>query len=220
MDNSSVRVLLADDHTMFREGLAGLLTTYGGMEVVGETSNDEGAIALAEEKKPDVVIMEAQMPFEKSREALQRIRAISSAPKVVIVTMFEDPRMMRDLLKLGVTGYILKSSSTRQLVGAIRAAVFDPEAGNVVVGMPREMLEEPDAGSEGMLSVRQVEVLLLAARGMSNARMASSLHIAEGTVKRHLANVYRKMKVSSRGEASRKALQEEWITISDLSEEE
>jgi DNA-binding NarL/FixJ family response regulator len=76
---------------MFREGLAELLTTYGDLEVVGETTNDEGAVALARELKPDVVIMQVQMPFEKAKEALDRMRALSPTPKVVIVTMFEDP---------------------------------------------------------------------------------------------------------------------------------
>jgi DNA-binding NarL/FixJ family response regulator len=213
-------VLLADDHTMFREGLAGLLTSYGGLRVVGETTNDEGAVALARELKPDVVIMQVQMPFEKAREALDRMRAVSPTPKVVIVTMFEDPAWMRDLLRLGASGYVLKSSSSRQLIGAVRAAVLDPAGGNVVVGMPREMLEEAEGGAEGVISARELEILLLAARGLSNRQIAASVHLTEGTVKRHLHNCYHKMEVGSRGEAVREALLKEWITISDISEEE
>jgi DNA-binding NarL/FixJ family response regulator len=220
MEERLTTVLLADDHTMFREGLAGLLTSYGGLEVVGETTNDQGAVALAREKKPDVVIMQVQMPFEKAREALDQMRAVEPAPKVVIVTMFEDPALMRDFLRLGVSGYVWKSSSSRHLVGAVRAAVFDPEEGNVVVGMPREMLEEAEGGSEGVISARELEILLLAARGLSNRQIATGVRIAEGTVKRHLSNTYHKMGVGSRGEAVRKALQDEWITISEITEEE
>ncbi len=134
--------------------------------------------------------------------------------------MFEDPRMMRDFLKLGVSGYLLKSSSTSHLIGAVRAATLDPEEGNVVVGMPREMLENAGEGTGGILSARQLEILLLTARGLSNRQIASRLHIAEGTVKRHLANTYKKMEVGSRSEAMRKALQEDWITIGGISEEE
>jgi DNA-binding NarL/FixJ family response regulator len=219
-EEPSTTVLLADDHTMFREGLAALLTSYGGLEVVGETTNDQGAVALAREKKPDVVIMQVQMPFEKAREALDRMRAVEPVPKVVIVTMFEDPALMRDFLRLGVSGYVLKSSSSRHLVGAVRAAVFDPEEGNVVVGMPREMLEEAEGGSDGVLSVRELEILLLAARGLSNRQIATRVRIAEGTVKRHLSNSYHKMEVGSRGEAVRKALHDEWITISEITEDE
>ena len=157
MQKPLTTVLLADDHTMFREGLAGLLTSYGGLEVVGETANDEGAVALAREKKPDVVIMQVQMPFEKAREALERMRAVEPPPKVVVVTMFEDPDFLRDLLRLGASGYVLKSSSSRHLIATVRAAVFDPVARNVVVGMPREMLEEAEGGAEGVISARELE---------------------------------------------------------------
>lgn len=218
MKNPPTRVLLADDHTLFREGMAGLLASYGALEVVGQTSNDEGAVELARQTKPDVVIMQVQMPLDKARRALDRMRALSPRPKVVIVTMFEDPRLMRELLRLGASAYVLKSSSSRQLIGAVRGAVFDPNAGDLVVGMPREALAESEEGSAGVLSARQLEILLLASRGLSNRQIAARLHIVEGTVKRHLADTYKKMKVSSRSEAARKALQEEWITIQDVTE--
>ena len=220
MEKRPTTVLLADDHTMFREGLAGILTSHGGLEVVGETINDEGAVALAREKKPDVVIMQVQMPFEKAREALDRMRGVEPPPKVVIVTMFEDPDFLRDLLRLGASGYVLKSSSSRHLIAAVRAAVFDPVPRNVVVGMPREMLEEAEGGADGVLSARELEILLLAARGLSNRQIATRVHLAEGTVKRHLHNCYHKMEVGSRGEAIRKALHDEWITVSEITEVE
>ena len=220
MEARPTTVLLADDHTMFREGLAALLTSYGGLEVVGETTNDQGAVTLARQTKPDVVIMQVQMPFEKAKEALDGMRALSPRPKVVIVTMFEDPALMRDFLRLGASGYVLKSGSSRQLIGTVRAAVFAPDGGNVVVGMPREMLEEAEGGSEGVLSARELEILLLAAQGLSNRQIAARVHLAEGTVKRHLHNTYTKMEVGSRGEAVRKALHDEWITISEITERE
>ena len=220
MEAHPTTVLLADDHIMFREGLASLLTSYGGLEVVGETTNDQGAVALARELKPDVVIMQVQMPFDKAKEALDQMREVEPAPKVVIVTMFEDPAFVRDLLKLGASGYVLKSGSSRQLVGTVRAAVFAPEGGDVVVGMPREMLEEAEGGSEGVLSARELEILILAAQGLSNRQIAGRVHLAEGTVKRHLHNTYNKMEVGSRGEAVRKALHDEWITVSEITEDE
>jgi DNA-binding NarL/FixJ family response regulator len=220
MEERLTTVLLADDHTMFREGLAALLTSYGGLEVVGETTNDQGAVALARKLKPDVVIMQVQMPFEKAKESLDRMRALEPMPKVVIVTMFEDPSLMRDFLKLGASGYVLKSSSSRHLVGAVRAAILDPREGNLIVGMPREMLEEAEGGAEGVISARELEILLLAARGLSNRQIAARVHIAEGTVKRHLSNTYHKMEVGSRAEAIRQALHDEWITISEITEDE
>ncbi|HEV2092097.1 MAG TPA: response regulator transcription factor [Rubrobacter sp.] len=220
MGTRSTTVLLADDHIMFREGMAKLLTAYGGLEVVGETANDDGALALARETKPDVVIMETRVPFEEARRFLDEMRRVEPRPKVIIVTMFDDPAMMRRFLGLGVSGYVLKSSSTTQLVSAIRAAAFAPEEGNVVVGMPRAMLEEAAGTSQSPLSVRELEILLLAARGLSNRQIAARVNLTEGTIKRHLSNSYHKMGVGSRGEAARKALQEDWITVGEITDEE
>ncbi len=197
-----------------------MLASHGGLEIVGEVSNDEGALALAREKKPDVVIMQVQMPFERAKESLLKMREVSPEPKVVVVTMFEEPRYVRELMNMGVSAYLVKSASVEHLLGAIRAAVFDPKGQNVVVGMPREMLEEAEDGSEGVLTARETEVLLLAARGLSNSQMAHSLRLSESTVKRHLANIYPKMSVGSRGEAVRKALYEGWITIQEVTEED
>jgi DNA-binding NarL/FixJ family response regulator len=189
------------------------------MEVVGNTANDAEAAALAEETKPDVVIMQVQIPFERARETLTRMRAVSPPPKVVIVTMFEEPRYIRELMDLGASAYLLKSSSSEQLIGAVRAAVFDPKGENVIVGMPLEALEKAGEEPEGTLSARELEILLLMSRGLTNRQIATRLYLAEATVKRHLANVYEKMGVHSRGEATRKALTDEWITIRDVTED-
>jgi DNA-binding NarL/FixJ family response regulator len=204
--------------TMFREGLANVLTSYGGIEVVAETTNDEGAVALARHHKPDVVVMQAQLPLERAKEALDQMRMVSPSPKVVICTMFEDPRYVREFMKLGVSAYLVKSASVKQLIAALRVAVLDPQGKNVVVGMPRMMLEEAEAATEGALSARELEILLLAARGLSNRQIATSLRGAEATIKRHLANTYEKISVGSRGEAARKALSEGWITIEQITE--
>ena len=218
--NKPIRVLLADDHTMFREGLAGILASYAGMEVLAEASNDGEALRLARDLEPDVVIMQVQMPFQRALETLEAMRSFPDPPKMVIVTMFESPRYLRGLTGVGASAYILKTSSAEHLVAAVRAAVLDPKSENAVVGMPTQMLERTQEGVESVLSARELEILLLAARGLSNERIASSLHIAEATVKRHLANVYPKMGVSSRGEAAREALTREWITIEELTSED
>jgi DNA-binding NarL/FixJ family response regulator len=214
--DAPIRVLLADDHTMFRQGLAGVLASYGAMEVVAEVPNDAEALRLARGLAPDVVVMQVQMPFERAKETLEAMRSFPDPPKVVIVTMFENPRYVRGLAEVGASAYLLKSDSAEHLVGAIRAAVLDPEGGDVVVGMPVAMLERTEGGADGVLSARELEILLLAARGLSNGRIASSLHLSEATVKRHLANVYEKMGVGSRGEAAREALMRDWITIEEI----
>jgi DNA-binding NarL/FixJ family response regulator len=213
-----ISVLLADDHTMFRQGLATILASYGGVEVVGAVPHDAEALRLVGELCPDVVIMQVQMPFERAKESLGRMRALPHPPKVIVVTMFEEPRYVRSLMELGASAYLVKTSSSEHLVAAVRAAVFDPRAKNAVVGMPPAMLEESRDGVEGVLSARELELLLLAARGLSNRQMAASTYLAEGTVKRHLANIYQKMGVSSRGEAAREALTREWITIEEITQ--
>jgi DNA-binding NarL/FixJ family response regulator len=218
--SGSIRVLLADDHTMFRQGLAGVLASYAGMEVVAEAPNDADALELARELSPDVVIMQVQLPFSRAVETLEAMRSFPHPPKIVIVTMFESPRYIRELTGVGVSAYLLKTTSADHLVAAVRAAVFDPGSENTVIGMPPEMLEETGRGAEGVLSARELEILLLVARGLSNERIASSLYLAEATVKRHLANVYEKMGVHSRGEASREALLRDWITIEEVTAED
>jgi DNA-binding NarL/FixJ family response regulator len=215
-----VRVLLADDHTLFRQGLAGLLDAYGGLEIVAQVPNDQDALRIAQQEKPDVVLMQVQMPFERSKESLLKMYQISPAPKMVLVTMFEEPRYIRELTELGASAYLLKSVSIEHLIGAVRAAVFDPAGHHVVVGLPRQMIEEVEEGSGGVLTVREMEILVLVARGLSNGQIATSLRVSETTVKRHLANAYPKMDVSSRGEAVRKALFEEWITIEDITKQD
>ena len=216
--DNAIKVLLADDHTLFREGLAGLLAAYGGLQIIAEVPNDEEALKLAQDEQPDVVIMQVQTPFEKSKESLLKMREISPPPKIVIVTMFENPRYVQELMRLGASAYLIKSVSVEHLVGAVRAAAFDPKGENVILGMPQEMIEEVEDGSGGVLSAREMEILLLTARGLSNRQLADSLNLSEATVKRHLANIYPKMGVASRGEAVRKALQNEWITIQEVTQ--
>ena len=205
---------------MFRQGIAGILADYGGMEVVGQADNDESAVEMARRLRPDVVLTEVQMPFPRARENLRRMReSVDPPPKVVVVTMIEDPRHVRELMDLGVSAYVVKSASASNLVAAVRAAILNPKSKNAVVGMPLGMLEEAEEGSGDVLSARELEILLLAARGLGNRQIARALHVAEGTVKRHLANIYKKLDVRSRGEAARMALFEEWITIQDVNDD-
>src|SRR5215216_3700897 len=218
--NGPIRVLLADDHTMFREGLTGILASYGGMEVVAEVPNDGEALKLSRELSPDVVIMQVQMPFERAKQTLREMRSFADPPKVVIVTMFESPRYVRGLTGVGASAYVVKTSSSEHLVAAIRAAALDPKSENAVVGMPSQMLESTAEGVDSVLSARELEILLLAARGLSNHQIASSLNVAEATVKRHLANVFQKMGVGSRAQASKEALLREWITIEEITAED
>jgi DNA-binding NarL/FixJ family response regulator len=216
--DAPIRILLADDHTLFRQGLAGILGAYERLQIIGQSANDHGAIDLAKQTRPDVVVMQVQVPLSRAKEFLRQLRRIEPPPQVVICTMFESPRYLREFLELGVSAYVLKSVSVEHLIGAIRGAIFDPKGENVVVGMPQEMIERVEDGSEGVLSAREMEILLLVSRGLSNREVAFSLGLSESTIKRHLANVYSRIGVHSRGEAVRKALYEEWITIQEVTQ--
>ena len=213
----TVRVHLADDHTMFRQGLEAILSSREGVEVVGQTGTGEDAAAIVGTTKPDVVITQLDMQLKAAQEVLEGIRGASPGSRIVVLTMFDNLRYLRAISKMGIDAYLHKSSSADELLAAIDAAVSDePGGGNVMVSMPRSLLqrigEEPASG----LSERETEVVVLAARGLSNRRIARELHLSEATVKRHLANIYEKVGVHSRTEVVRMALMEQWIGIHEV----
>jgi len=219
MEDAVIKILLVDDHTMFRQGLREMLSTDDEMLVVGEAEDGSGAIALTAGENPDVVILDVEMPGMSATETLEALLALSPAPRVLVVSMYDSPRLVRDLLGRGASGYLVKSASLEELLTAVRRAARTPQGSaeeNVILAVPRSVLEKVEDSDEGRLSGREQEILLLAARGLSNRRISHTLHISEATVKRHLANVYEKMGVGSRGEASQKALSEGWITAGDL----
>jgi len=211
-----IRVLLADDQVMFREGLAVLLASLGGMEVVAGVPNDDDVPRLVRELRPDVVVAEVRTPFERARETLRRMLSPPSPPGVVICTALESRLYAARLTGAGASAFVLKTSPAGHLAAAVRAAAS--AGGNVVLGMPRSMLGGTEEAADGVLTKRELEVLLLASRGASNRQMASGLYLAEGTVKRHLSNAYEKMGVGSRGEAAREALLKNWITAEEITD--
>ena len=208
--------MLADDHTMFRQGLAEMLSTDGEIEVVGEAANGAEAVAVTQREKPDVLLLDVEMPVMDAREAIEDLMRLDPVPKVVIVTMFDNPRLVRNLLARGASAYLVKSATMEELISAVHTAANHPHEDNVILAVPREVLDRMDRQGRGELSDRELEVLLLAARGLSNQQIATALMLSEATVKRHLANIYQKMNVNSRGEATRKALTEGWISSLDL----
>jgi DNA-binding NarL/FixJ family response regulator len=214
----AIRVHLADDHTMFREGLESILASRGGgIEVVGRSSTGgEEALALIEENKPDVIIAQIDVDLDTAREVLLRIRQASPESRIVVLTMFDDLRFLKALSKMGIDAYIHKSSSSEELLATIDAVSREPAGENVVVSMPRGLLERMGEEPVGALSERETEIVVLAARGLSNRLIAGELNLSEATVKRHLANVYLKIGVGSRSEAVRMALMEQWIGIRDI----
>jgi DNA-binding NarL/FixJ family response regulator len=212
-----IRVHLADDHTMFREGLAAILTSRAeDIEVVGQTSTGEESIALIEENKPDLVIMQVEMQLKEVREILTQVHAVSPNSRIIILTMLDNIHYLKALSQLGVAAYLHKSSSSAELLATIDALSRNPGGDNVVVSLPRGLLERIGEGPPGTLSEREMEILVLAARGLSNHQIATQLRLSEATAKRHLANIYGKMAVGSRSEAVRIALTQQWIGLTQI----
>ena len=216
MADGRIRVLLADDHAMFRQGIKEMLSTDEEIEVVGEAENGREAVALARELRPNVVLLDVEMPVMGAKQAMEHMLENPPPPRVVIVTMYDDPKLVRELIGLGAVAYLVKSATMEELHTAVHTAANSPVGPDkdVVIIAPPKAFENP-AEADG-LSERELEVLLMVARGMSNQQIAISLHLSEATVKRHLANIYPRIGVSSRGEAVRKALCNRWITARDI----
>jgi DNA-binding NarL/FixJ family response regulator len=213
---AALRVHLADDHTMFREGLEGLLTAHQDIEVVGTSTTGEEATAQVGKTKPDLVITQLDIQLKSAEEILSRIREASPDSRIVVLTMFDNLHYLKALSRMGIDAYIHKTSSAEELIGTIEAASRRPGGHNMVVSMPRGLLERMGEEPVGALSERETEVLVLAARGLSNEQIAKELNLAPATVKRHLANVYQKIGVRSRSEAVRTALMEQWIGLGEI----
>ena len=215
---AALRVHLADEHTMFREGLESILSSREDVEVVGRSTTGEEAAALVRQTKPDLVITQLDMQIKTAEEILDGIRFASPDSKIVVLTMFDNLHYLKALSRLGIDAYLHKTSSIEELLATIDAVSRQASQGgqNVVISMPRGLLERMGEEPVGALSERETEVLVLAARGLSNDQIAEELSLAPATVKRHLANFYQKIGVRSRSEAVRMALMEQWIGIAEI----
>ena len=213
---SVVRVHLADDHTMFREGLEALLSSREGIEVVGRSSTGGEAAAQVAQTKPELVITQLDMQIKTAHEILEGIREASPDSKIVVLTMFDNLHYLKALSRMGIHAYLHKTSSTEELMATIDTLVRQPAGENAVVSMPRDLIERMGEEPVGALTERETDVLVLVARGLSNYQIARELYLAPATVKRHLANVYEKVGVRSRSEAVRIALLEQWIGLGEI----
>ena len=212
----TIRVHLADDHTMFREGLEAIIRARKGIEVVGRSSTGEEAAALVGASKPDLVVTQLDMQIKTAEAILEGLREASPDSKIVVLTMFDNLHYLKALSRLGIDAYLHKTSSAEELIATIDAVSHQAGGQNVVISMPRGLLERMGEEPAGALSERETEILVLAARGHSNDSIAAEMHLAPATVKRHLANLYQKIGVGSRSEAVRTALMEQWIGLSEI----
>ena len=209
MSEQRLRVLIADDHPVFRDGLAALLTSVG-MEVVAEAPNGSDAIAATLEHKPDVVVMDIKMPGLDGIEATRRLRAQGSEAAILILTMFEDDDSVFAALRAGASGYILKDADQDDLTRAIESIA----RGEVIFGggVAQKVLTHFAQGPKSsgpvtfpQLTDREREILELVATGANNSSIARRLFLSEKTVRNNVSNIFTKLQVADRSEAIVKA---------------
>jgi DNA-binding NarL/FixJ family response regulator len=196
-----IRVVIADDHAVVRTGIAQLLGTFDGVELVGAAANGEEAVALSAERSPQVVLMDLEMPVLDGIEATRRIKESQPEVAIVILTSFSDRERILHALDAGAVGYLLKDAEPDELERAIDAAArgeapLDPRAARALLSA-RQAASPADA-----LSEREREVLLMVAEGKPNKVIARDLAISEKTVKAHLTNVFRAIGVTDRTQAA------------------
>jgi len=218
-----IKILIADDHAVVREGTRQILEQEPDFEVVGEASDGEEAVALANSCHPDVAIIDIAMPKMDGIEATRQIKKNCPSITVLILSAYDDDQFVFSLLEAGAAGYLLKSVRGRELVEAVRQVY----AGESVLhpAIARKVLNRfvPAAGetkerkSSEILSQREMEVIKLASRGMSNQDIANELYLSLRTVQAHLGHIFNKLQVSSRTEAVVHALKEGWITLDNIS---
>jgi DNA-binding NarL/FixJ family response regulator len=215
---SDIRVILADDHAVVRKGIREFLEEEGDIIVVAEAGDGEQATALVAEHQPDVAVLDIQMPGISGIEATRRIRAQFPDVRVLVLTAYDDDPYIFALLQAGASGYILKTADSSELIRAVRAvhrgeSALDPAVAQKLVQQLTSGRPLGAGTNVEALTDREVEVLQLAARGLTNKAIGQALTISDRTVQGHLANIYGKLNVNSRTEAVTEALKQGWITI-------
>lgn len=208
------RVLLTDDHALFREGLAGIVSSQDDMQVVGEANDGLEAVIMAQEIKPDLILMDVQMPGMDGLEATRQIKQVLPETTIVVLTVRDDDDKLFEALKVGAQGYLLKDIRSHEMLSKLRAALngdvaLSPTlAGKVLTEFRRLSLNrrvDLDQGKDDSLTERETEVLSLVATGATDREVAEKLVISLNTVKTHMRNILSKLHVSSRREAAKAA---------------
>jgi len=219
---STIKILIADDHAVVRDGTRQILEQEKDMEVIAEAADGAEAIKLAGSTRPDVAIIDIAMPGVDGIEATRQIKSLYPQIAVLILSAYDDDQFIFSLLEAGAAGYLLKSVRGRELIDAVRQV----HAGESVLhpAIARKVLNRfvpasgkaPGQKSTEVLSDREIEVLKYATRGLSNQNIADELCLSLRTVQAHLGHIFNKLQVSSRTEAVVRALKEGWVTLEDI----
>jgi len=213
--HTKVRLLIADDHDLIREGLHKILSFHADIEVAGEARNGNEACALAVETNPDIILMDINMPGMNGIEATKKIKSLSPQIGIIALSIHDDEEYVFELTKAGVSAYVLKDIDSNSLLETIRAvyrgeSVFHPVVARKLLGQFRRLVRQDETGQ---LSRREVEVLALITGGETNREIGKKLFISEKTVKNHLTNIFRKINVTDRTQAAMYAVKNRIVRI-------
>jgi two-component system, NarL family, response regulator LiaR len=216
-----IRILLADDHVMVREGTRRILEKEADLKVVGEASDGRETVTLAEQEHPDIAIVDISMPVMNGIEATKGIKRLSPQTAVLVLTAYDDDQYVFAILEAGAAGYLLKNARGSELIDAVRRvsegeSVLHPAiAKKVLRRVTRNQVAETASGGE-TLTDRERDVLRLAAKGLGNRQIADELMLSPRTVQSHMANIFSKLQVGSRTEAVMVGLRQGWFTLEDV----
>jgi len=216
--SDSIRVFIAEDHAIVRQGIRALLSTEPGIEVVGEAGDGERAVERVLASRPDVTLMDLVLPGIDGVEAIARIRAVWLEARILVLTSFVTDDKVLPAIRAGARGYLLKDSSPEDLVRAIRQvdrgeSPLDPS----VAGRVMSALSQPEGAAPGpdALTARETDVLREVARGFSNHEIAERLSLSEATVRTHISHILSKLGLASRTQATLYALREGFVSLDD-----
>lgn len=220
-----IRLLLCDDHAMFRQGVRSILETEEDFRIIGEASTGREAVRHALETKPDVILMDIQMPELDGVAATKAILAENPEARVIILTMYRQDRYVFEAIKVGARGYLLKDADANSLIGAIRRVhdgetLLNPEMAAEILNEFRKSRELPLDPKHRLseLSERESEILRLLAQGQSNQEIAEALAISEKTVRNRLSEIFSKLRLNNRTQAALYALREGIASLQDGNE--
>ncbi len=217
MTEQTIRILIADDHPVVRKGIKALLNTEPGLEVVGEAADGEQAVTKARILKPDVILMDLSMPRKDGVQAISEIRQEIPEAKILVLTSFAEDKRVIAAIEAGALGYLLKDSSPQELIRAVRTvhqgeSSLHPTVAHKLIHRFQRSSEENQTES---LTAREIKVLRLIAEGLSNHDIAKKLFISEPTVRTHVSNILRKLRLDNRTQAALYALREGFASLED-----